>query len=448
MSRFPQPPDFFGEAPPERIIGTERECLIQIDSETRSKCVDAKAIRKAGYQSASGFLNNGANIGTDVCHIEVRTANELGPQQAAAADEAAKMLVTNVVEASGYRHGGVHGHSATRKGTKETTHGRHENYLFPRFIENSDLFDTVMMSFLTSRTFAMSGMVRNKFELSQKVSDVADPPLTRGISRRMSVGNKPMATIPSSQDDRDIFSDKNWARLEVRFSDAGFSPTINYLSFAATSLVLRMIEHESMIDVNMLKEFSFKHMARAAKTFNKDLTFTRAAETVEGARISALNYQEMLADTAEELNTRIDLPDDELVAISLWHEVIDEMRGSNLAQGEYGKLLYMTDFAPLHKYLHQAHTADTIKSTNKIVNAKQLMWYRIDPEGGAMTWWRNHPSPYVSWQEIVDCLYLPPPTSGMARGDRVAKASKAIWSAVEIDGQWEWFKNPYDTKED
>ena len=448
---YPQPQDFFGEHPPARIIGTERECNIQLIGNLNPKdYITPKVIRKAGYKSISGFLSNGQNLDTDVNHIEVSTGEELGPKNGAAADTAAMLVVGKVVDASGLVHDGIDAYTGSQQKNQEKTSGRHENYLMPRDIEGSDLFESVMVSHLTSRIYGFSGIVRGQFELSQKVNGIGGEPITRTIERQTDHGNKPMAIIPPREWDEDVMGHQKWARLEVRFADAGFSLTAKYLSLAATSLVLRLIEHPDIVDVEKLAQFSFANPVSTARRFNKDLTFTALAETDNGSKLSAINYQEMLADAASDLAERIELPEDERVAIPLWYEFNDELRKADLTKFEYGNLLQMYDVAPLHYFLHKNFPGGRIQSDDDEVLANFLLWYRMVPKGDGFKYWEAVGSPYVSERDVNDCVKLPAPTRAQARTSLInRKVIKSCqWSGgYKQNDQFISLGHPYDRRD-
>jgi hypothetical protein len=442
MERTPTPQDFFGENPPQRIIASESECNVQLPLNILiDNYIAPQVLHRAGYStlqdltySNGSFLSNGMRVYIDVGHIEVDTGENLGPRQAAAADAAGMLMLRNIIVASNLPHKGVHRHSGTIIYGKEKTSGYHENFIFPRSIQNSQLFESVMASHLTSRMAAMTGIVGNKFQLSQKVKGIGDPPITRQLERRVQHSSKPMAMIPPVMNDEDTVGNPDWARFEVRFADGGFSLTAQYLGFAATSLVLRMIEHPTKINTNRLKELSFKNPAATAKLFNGDLSFTSKAETMKGSTISGLNYQELLVESARSLSNKIKLPQDEVDAIDLWQRVNDEMRKSDIPHGFYGQLTSLVDFAPRHRYLTMRYKDEDLNSQNAYVTEANLTWDRIVPEGGGMKFWSAIPSDYVTKKEVLHLLYNPPQTRAALRAsytnDEQKNAVGAKWSQV------------------
>lgn len=438
MTYTPQAADFLGQKPPARIIGTETECNIQLlNNHDQYQYISEDAIEAAGFISVGGYINNGMRVYPDVGHLEIDTAEALGPRQAAAANFASLNVLSRIVDASGLPHNGLHSHSGTIIKNTERSSGRHENYLFPRSIADSKHFDTIMASFLTSRVYAMSGAVGKGFQLSQKVKGIGDPAITRSVERRTTHGQKPMGMIPPISSDADTIGNRDWARLEVRYADGGFSRTASFLGYAATSLGLRLIEHEGLVDFDTLSRFSFKKHAPTARLFNSDLSFSSVAETLDGSHITAIDFQELLATAALGLKDKVELPEDEQLGLALWLDVCDQLRKADLERDQYGKLLSILDFAPRHRYLNKRFSVNELNSTNPRAVEANLTWDRLLPVGGGITYWSKVPSQYISDQEITCLEKNPPPTRAAARAafinERPNDIASINWSGITFD---------------
>ena len=432
----PRPEDFFGDTPPPRIIGTECECNIQLTNDSsQASYISKGAINRAGYKNTNGLLANGAKLYVDLEHLEVDSAEALGPGQAAAADLATIGILTRIVKASGVEHKGLHRHSGTFLLSKEKTSGYHESYGIPRAIAGSGLIDTIVASHLASRIYAWGGTVKSGFHLSQKVKGIGNPPITRIQERRTSETRKPMAMIPPEEKDRDTIGNPDWARLEVRFADPGLNRNALFLSFATTSLALRIVEQSRKLELDELLDLTFKDKVAAAQLFSRDLTFSETAETLNGNKISAANFQEILFQTAYELSQKVELPKEERQAIMLGFLMCDELRAADLTTGEYGRLPLMTHFAPRHQYLTSRYPLDRLHSGNRRAVSANLSIDRILPEGGAMRAWAKIVSPFVSEEMIKEFEDKAPPTRAQARGKLIAQgASFANWARVDLPG--------------
>ncbi len=444
-----RPEEFYSETPPPRIIGTESECSIQSGNNyDLQQYILPKSLRRSGIKSANGFLDNGYRLYVDVGHLEIDTPECLGPRQAAAADYAAVLLLGKIVENSTVQYDGLYRHTGTEINGEGCTNGYHENFMIPSSIANSKLLDIIYASHLASRIWSFAGAVTTKFNLSQKIKDISGRPLERhDQSRRLS--NKPMAMIPSLDQDT-IGNTNDWSRLEVRFADTGFSLTARYLSLAAGSLVLRLIEHKNIVDTENLIKSSFKKPLEAANRFNLALSFKETALTIGGKTISALDYQKLLASEAKLLSEKIELPEDEAKAIDLWISVCDQLSQADLSSGQYEGLLKVLDFPIRHFYLTSRFPEEIINSHNADVVQANIMWDRISPIGGGMTYWSRIKSDYVSDDDVKRALTKPPKTRASIRSSIISTNSirsldNTTWSYTDVNGSRVNFGDPYDS---
>jgi proteasome accessory factor A len=447
----PSAVDFFSDSPPPRIIGTESECNIQsLEDNSCSNYISKDAIEASGHKQVNGFLDNGMRLYVDMGHLEIATAESLGPRQAAFSDIAGPLLLSNIVESSTLPHRGLHRYSGSVISNTSKTSGYHENFLIPRSISQSNFLRTILASHLASRIWAGSGVVGMKgFEISQKISGIGGLPIDDGMRRLTDHGNKPMALIHTSQDDSDTLGKtKQWSRLEVRFADTSFSIASRYLGLAATSLTLRLAEHQSLINAEDLLDFSFSDSLEAAKRFSNDLSFTDVAWSKNGAKISPIDYQEILAEACLELSEKINLPDDEVKAIKLWLEICDRLRISDFKNQDYAGLEKILDLAARHYYLSNRFESDQLNSYNYSAVSANLTWDRILPIGGAMKYWANNPQNKSHLLDIEELVWSPPQTRAYIRGNLIASESEkiryAFWSYIMSGEKKIELFNPYE----
>ena len=448
--------DFFSESPPDRIIGVESEVTIQTANladkySYEDRFITDEAIRNAGFRTAGhGYLDSGGRVYLDMQNLEIATAECRGPLQAAAADYAGILQLIDIVDASGFEHKGLFRNTGTTINGEAETTGYHENYLIPRSIVNENDFLTIIPSYLASRMWAGSGTITDRFELSQKISGIGYIAITTDLTHRITHGAKPMAIVPPPGADVDVLSpEQGYARLEIRFADANFSKTINYLGFATASLALRLAEHKDKIDTTVLLSKSFDCPGYAAQHFSGDLSFTKTMETVTGDFISAVNYQELLIEKSLELSERIELTDDEIQAIKLWQTTVDQLRLADLEAGNYAGLLELADFAIRHRYLSKHFKDEQLNSFNSEAVALNLGWDRISPAGLAMKYWDKVGSDYVSSSDIDKLYSSPPATRARARGNIIKEnhgARSASWASItSTNGEYYRFDDPYST---
>lgn len=427
-----------GESPPERIIGTESECNLQVKPGLKPNVyISNDAIKNAGFMNKGSFLDNGCRLYQDVGgHLEISTAESQGPRQAVAADRAGILALSRIVCASGLEHSGLHRHAGTFKNDKGRTSGFHENYLVSRQTTHNRKLRAFFPSYLASRIYGYNGIIGiNGYQLSQKLKDIGGIPISSDMNRRTAAGDKPMILIPDEDDDRDTIGASDLARFEIRFADPGFSPTARYLTFGATSLAIRLGENEDKIDLTELVESSFKRPLEAARSIDTDLSFTRTHETKSGKKITALDFQEILATSAAQLSTSIELPKDEQGVIDLWLQACDDLRASDISKGIYVGLTCLMDFAVRYRYISTRRRPDQIVSSDMETVSLNLILDRILPEAG-LKFWNQLPSPYVNLEEVEQLVYEPPNTRAKIRSNFIREMSGEIekldWANIKF----------------
>lgn len=442
------PEDFYSDTPPPRIIGTECEYSVQNRGSQDEYPINPSSYIASGVRQADGFtryesyLDNGGRICLDVNHIEYDSPECLGPRQAAAADMAGIVVVQKIISATNNvpHHGVFRFTGSFLPDKKPETNGYHENYLVPRSLTRSNsgsLFDVVIPSFLASQTWAMSGGLRERFVLSQKVWGIGGEPIVRSQTRRTEVGQKPMCMVPTAGDDHDVINDPSWARVERRYADAGLSPAARYLGMATMSLTLRLLEHAKKIGPGRLAKLGIPEPAWTAKTFAADVSQKVTVETYGGRAYTALDLQEEFALFAKELDEKIQLPDDEHAAVRLWLDIIDKYRMSDPARGEYhDSLIRLLDAPARHHYLLQHFPAKRLSVNNAEAASRSLLWDRVLPTGGGLLWWGSHPSRLVTSGEIQALVHDPPPQTRAAVRSHIIRSvhhndiEKMDWASV------------------
>lgn len=437
------PEDYASDNPPERIIGVECEYNIQKNHDySINDYIGPLAITAAGLRYYGMFLSNGGGLYVDVGHLEYDTPECLGPRQAAAADMAGILVMQRIVEGSGFDHNGVYRITGSFKPSEisgnnsgSKTNGYHENFQIPEAIIYDPLIDQLMPAYLASRVLAMNGMVRNSYVFSQKVWGIGGHPVTRNVDRRTDHGNKPMAMIPPVDWD-DTMGGNGWARLEVRHADAGLSPDARYLSFAATSLVLRLVEHQDKFPKkHPIKKLQFRDPVHAAYMFAEDLTLQRTAETTDGKQLTAANTQEILADAAYELCEMIELPDSEKRIPKIWGTVYQRLKETDPAEAEYGSLRARFDIAAKHPYLARRFERDEMNANNAAAQQASLDWDKILPEGGGVRWFKENKPVLVDMAEVERLTKEAPLTRAARRAAMITDPSLTLksmtWSATK-----------------
>lgn len=418
----PTPEMFLSDTPFERMIGLEVEYSLQAPA-FNDVGVFIKNIEEAGFASIGGYLNNGARLYKDNSLIEYCTPECLGPYQAAAADMAGIQVLSAIVTASKQPHQGGYRISGTtlrhEENSKEATvtSGAHENFMIPRSIVFSPLLARLMPTHLASRVWATNGAVTSDgYRFSQKVSGIGDViQYTTRHTVRTREGEKSMILVPSSENDEDIMHNDDWARMEVRFADPLQSLEGQRTNLGATSLTLRLIEHQRRLKKDAEKDrfadIIVNDPLLAAKLFMSDLSLKQTVEVASGKQQNALAIGEQLATMAIELSTMIDLPVDEVDSAYNWLETIHALRRSNPQEADYDRfLLKRFDMAAKHGYLARTNA---LKDDIDVARGKSLYWDKVLPAGFGQQYWQKH---YGEDEEVQRLKTHPPQTRAAIRG--------------------------------
>lgn len=452
---------FYTDQPPDRIISSECEYNIQntIDGNTYpvSQYINDTALKGSKLRRSLDFLSNGAKLYVDCDNIEYSAPESRGPRAALVADTAGKFVVAELVERSKVPHRGLYRTAGTylyrqdtEKGSNENSSGYHENYLIPRSLTEVLMANDVMTTFLATRVWSTSGMVRDgKYVYSQKMWGIGGA-LVRGWGDRTIHGKKPMAAIPAIEQDKDTLGDQQWARLEVRCADASQSPVSRFLSFGATSLVLRMIEHRQLFD-DRLTDISLVRPVEDALTIAGDLTNEQRYEAANGDKLTVLDVQEAFIELAYELSDKVDLPEDEVTALLLWDDINTLLRNHRIFPEELGTVLpKRLEIAARFAYLYKKSCEEGCDFTSARIAKLNLGWDCILPEGGSMQWWGKIGSDLMTTAEVEKLMYSPPTdTRAAIRARYIANHSNEIngicWPKIRLGSKTVSLTDPYNS---
>lgn len=456
------PDCFLGNNPPERIIGSETEYSISFQTDHNLKKILTKNnLEKKGISiTTRGFSDaNGARIYRDGACIEVSSPECRGPIQATIYDfasiEILRIILENEESIDAYRSTGIDLRFKGNPINAYTTQGHHENYMFPSETLKKHFFQPIIGSYLASKIWSGVGtMKKNKFIVSQKLPGIGNCTINEDQSNESIIeGKKPMYFIPSHTTDRDTISygnDNKWSRLEVRFADANFSRKMKYLGFAASSIILRLLEHTDKLSIENIANNSFKNILGSAGVFYKDLTFNKTSETISSKQITALNYQEILLEQAIKLSNMIKLPVSETQSFQIWQDTIDALKKSNLSNHQYDDFgLKNIDFFIKHYYLFKKYGDQNFSTTNPNLMAGLISYDQIYPNVGiAYKYWQKVNDTSIADEDIVEATKTPPNTRAKKRASIIEANLDLIdhssWPLITLtDGREFTMNDPY-----
>ena len=274
-------------------------------------------------RSSNVFLENGSRLYLDVgSHPEYATAECDSLRDLVAQDKAGESILRELV---GYAQSqlseeGIRGDIFLFKNNTDSTgnsYGCHENYCIER-IEDLSRLENVFIPFLISRQiFTGAGKVVTNakgtaFSMSQRAEHIWEA-ISSATTRSRPIIN--------TRDEPHADPDK-FRRLHVIVGDSNMSEFATFLKVGTASVVLAMIED----DIVQLRDYTMASPINALRDISYDLWSKEPVKLMNGRDLTALEIQEDLCERAEKFVEVRDLPEDQVHAVRLWREVIEQYR--------------------------------------------------------------------------------------------------------------------------
>jgi len=274
-------------------------------------------------RSSNVFLENGSRLYLDVgSHPEYATAECDSLTDLVAQDKAGESILRELV---GYAQSqlsdeGIRGDIYLFKNNTDSTgnsYGCHENYCIER-IEDLSRLENVFIPFLISRQiFTGAGkVVTNAKGTAYSMSQRAEH-----IWEAISSATTRSRPIINTRDEPHADPEK-FRRLHVIVGDSNMSEFATYLKIGTASVVLAMIED----DIVQLRDYAMASPINALRDISYDLWSKEPVKLMNGRDLTALEIQEDLCERAEKFVEVRDLPVDQVHAVRLWREVIEQYR--------------------------------------------------------------------------------------------------------------------------
>ena len=274
-------------------------------------------------RSSNVFLENGSRLYLDVgSHPEYATAECDSLRDLVAQDKAGESILRELV---GYAQSqlseeGIRGDIFLFKNNTDSTgnsYGCHENYCIER-IEDLSRLENVFIPFLISRQiFTGAGKVVTNakgtaFSMSQRAEHIWEAISTATTRSRPIINTR----------DEPHADPEKFRRLHVIVGDSNMSEFATYLKVGTASVVLAMIED----DIVQLRDYTMASPINALRDISYDLWSKEPVKLMNGRDLTALEIQEDLCERAEKFVEVRDLPEDQVHAVRLWREVIEQYR--------------------------------------------------------------------------------------------------------------------------
>jgi proteasome accessory factor A len=274
-------------------------------------------------RSSNVFLENGSRLYLDVgSHPEYATAECDSLNDLVAQDKAGESILRELV---GYAQSqlsdeGIRGDIFLFKNNTDSTgnsYGCHENYCIER-IEDLSRLENVFIPFLISRQiFTGAGkVVTNAKGTAYSMSQRAEH-----IWEAISSATTRSRPIINTRDEPHADPEK-FRRLHVIVGDSNMSEFATFLKLGTASVVLAMIED----DIVQLRDYAMASPINALRDISYDLWSKEPVKLMNGRDLTALEIQEDLCERAEKFVEVRDLPADQVRAVRLWREVIEQYR--------------------------------------------------------------------------------------------------------------------------
>ena len=274
-------------------------------------------------RSSNVFLENGSRLYLDVgSHPEYATAECDSLRDVVAQDKAGEAILRELVD---YAQGqlsdeGIRGDIFLFKNNTDSSgnsYGCHENYCIER-IDDLSRLEQVFIPYLISRQiFAGAGkVVTNAKGTTYSMSQRAEH-----IWESISSATTRSRPIINTRDEPHADPEK-YRRLHVIVGDSNMSEFATYLKLGTASVVLAMIEDKTTV----LRDYNMASPINALRDISYDLWSKEPVKLTSGRDMTALEIQEDLCGRAELFIQNHDLPADQVHAVRLWHEVIEQYR--------------------------------------------------------------------------------------------------------------------------
>ncbi len=279
-------------------------------------------------RSSNVFLENGSRLYLDVgSHPEYATAECDALTDLVAQDKAGEAVLRELVSYAQEQltNEGIRGDIFLFKNNTDSSgnsYGCHENYCIERFDDLTRL-EQVFIPFLISRQiFAGAGKVvttprGTTYSMSQRAEHIWES-ISSATTRSRPIINT--RDEPHADPER-------YRRLHVIVGDSNMSEFATFLKVGTASVVLAMIEDRTTV----LRDYNIASPINALRDISYDLWSKEPIKLVSGRDMTALEIQDDLCERAEQFAQNRDLPGDQVLAIRLWRQAIDDYRNDPMS---------------------------------------------------------------------------------------------------------------------
>ena len=368
-------------------------------------------------RSSNVFLENGSRLYLDVgSHPEYATAECDTLVDAVAQDKAGESILRELVE---YAQGqlsdeGIRGDIYLFKNNTDSTgnsYGCHENYCIER-IDDLTRLEQVFIPYLISRQiFTGAGkVVTNAKGTAYSMSQRAEH-----IWEAISSATTRSRPIINTRDEPHADPEK-YRRLHVIVGDSNMSEFATYLKLGTAAVVLAMIEDRNTV----LRDYNMASPINALRDISYDLWSKEPVKLTNGRDLTALEIQDDLCERAEQFLQGHPLPADQVHAVQLWREVIEQYRNDPMGLAD------RVDWIAKLQIIERERERSGVELSDPKIALIDLLYHDTSFERGLYyrRQARGHLRRMVSDEEIATATHTPPPTTRAHMRGTFIKAAK------------------------
>ncbi|MHB1087965.1 MAG: Pup--protein ligase [Acidimicrobiales bacterium] len=368
-------------------------------------------------RSSNVFLENGSRLYLDVgSHPEYATAECDSLADVVAQDKAGEAILRELVE---YAQGqlseeGIRGDIYLFKNNTDSTgnsYGCHENYCIER-IDDLSRLEQVFIPYLISRQiFTGAGkVVTNIKGTSYSMSQRAEH-----IWESISSATTRSRPIINTRDEPHADPEK-YRRLHVIVGDSNMSEFATYLKLGTAAVVLAMIEDKTTV----LRDFNMASPINALRDISYDLWSKEPVRLLSGRDMTALEIQEDLCERAEAFIQNRDMPPDQVHAVALWREVIEQYRNDPMALSD------RVDWIAKLQIIERERERSGVELSDPKIALIDLLYHDTNLQRGLYyrRQARGHYRRMVHDDDIAQAAHVPPATTRAHMRGTFIKAAK------------------------
>ena len=319
-------------------------------------------------------IPNGARVYVDHSHPEYSSPEVTSPLDALTWDAAGDVVAHRAVQALAEQAAGSGSAPVNlyknNTDNKSVSYGAHENYTVDRAVPFERITAALLPFFASRQVLCGAGRVglgvdgsRPGFQLSQRADF-----FERTVGLETTI-HRPMVNTR----DEPHADDSRYRRLHVIIGDATLSHTATLLKFGTTSLVLNLVEHDRVPDLELLDPVS------ALQAISHDPTLATTVALRDGRQLTGVSLQRAYLDACAELEHELapeGLDEDTAQVLALWDEVLTDLAA------DPARLADRLDWAAKYALLSAYRTRDGLAWDDPRLVAIDLQYADVRPDKG------------------------------------------------------------------